>query len=345
MMKLLCNYDMISSVVLFINNLPRRGDIDMDHLTFVVVGSDLDYYIDLFLRIKQAGREAKTVAWYENALKVYRQETAHLPSDWPPTLEHCLAFIESFEARNLSEYSRDNYYRALRAFFNWCVALGSLEDSPLRLIDAPPTPHPLPIAPRVASVTRLLAKIGAAIKESDNWRYVRDLALFSLALDTGARIGEIQRLVVDQVNLLNQQIQIYATKTHRGRTLELGDEAAMDLAVWIERRARLQQQEVWPIGLNSLFVSFYQRNMFRPWTARGMRTRLAYWQRQAGVKHFTFNGFRHAYAVYSLRNKADLLDIKDQMGHTSIKTTARYTEVVDEERASRHRRTSPRGNL
>lgn len=150
-------------------------------LTFVVVDSQLDYHIDLFLRIKRAGREPATVAWYETSLSCYREATGHLP-DWPPGLEH-------------------------------------------------------------------------------------------------------------------------------------------------------------------VFVSFYQKKVFRPWTGRGIRTRLRYWQKKAGVPRFCFNAFRHAYAVYSLRNKADLLDIKTQMGHKSIRTTARYAEVVNEERKERHRRTSPRGNL
>ena len=76
-----------------------------------------------------------------------------------------------------------------------------------------------------------------------------------------------------------------------------------------------------------------------------MRQRLRLWQDRAGIKPFPFNGFRHAFAIYSLRNHADLLDIKEQMGHASIKSTAVYLEVVNEGRKQRHRKTSPRGNL
>jgi integrase len=37
--------------------------------------------------------------------------------------------------------------------------------------------------------------------------------------------------------------------------------------------------------------------------------------------------------------------VKEQMGHSSIKTTAVYLEVVNEGRKERHRKTSPRKNL
>ena len=63
-----------------------------------------------------------------------------------------------------------------------------------------------------------------------------------------------------------------------------------------------------------------------------MRQRLEFWQNRAGIKRFPFSGFRHTFAVYSLRNHADLLDIKEQLGHASVKTTAIYLEVVDEGR-------------
>lgn len=147
---------------------------------------------------------------------------------------------------------------------------------------------------------------------------------------------------VDQVDIVNQQIDLpVVAKTNTGRTLELGDEAAEDLAAWISRRTELSQEETFPESLEYLFISDYQRKGYERFTQWGMRIRLKYWQDKAQVPDFNFNAFRHAYAIYSLRNKADLLDIKDQMGHKSIKTTAIYTEVVDEERKQRHRRTSP----
>jgi site-specific recombinase XerD len=311
-------------------------------LTFVVVDSQLDYYIDLFLRIKRASREPATVAWYKSAFNCYRSATAHLP-DWPPGLEHCLAFLEEFKSRGLSEHSCDNYYRSMRAFFNWLVEIEALPKNPLFLVDAPPTPDPLPSAPRIDNMISLLKTVADA--GTGNWRYVRDMALFSLALDTGARIGEIEKMTTNQIDLLNQQIDIYATKVHKGRILEMGDDCVMRLSAWIERRIKLKQHDKWPAGLNHVFVSFYQKKVFRPWTGRGIRTRLRYWQNRAGVPRFHFNSFRHAYAVYSIWNGANLLDIKTQMGHKSIRTTSKYLEVADEQRKARHRRTSPLGNL
>lgn len=305
----------------------------MSNLVYVVVDNNLDYHINLFLEFKRAIRAPRTVEWYTRVLHYYRQEVGD--SAWPPTAHHLLQFFKYFDRHNLGEYSRDNYYRAIRAFFNWCEQAGFIADNPIRLVDAPPIPHPLPRAPDQIILQRLFRIIRQA--GTDNWHYIRDLALFAVALDTGIRISELHRLTVDQIDLCHGEIVIYATKTHTGRTLVLGDRCAADLGVWLIRRLKLAI----PIDLPRVFVSNYQRHGFIPWSARGMRTRLRYWQDRAGIEPFCFNSFRHAYAIYSLRNGADLLDIKEQLGHKSIKTTAIYTMVVDKDRWERHRKTSP----
>lgn len=311
-------------------------------LVFVVVESELDHYVNLFLRIKRASRRPRTVEWYENVLRYYKDATCHLHPDWPPTTEHCLAFLEVFEAKNLAEYSRNNYYRAVNAFFNWACGCGFIRDNPFRYIDTPVAPRPLPKAPPQVAAARLIATVCRAADENERrWQNVRDLALLSLALDTGARVGELATILIGDLDLVNQEIVIYGQKNHKGRTLEFGDDAAADLMRWLEKRAELQP----PRRLYHLFISNYRGQGFRHLTPSGMRQRLSVWLERAAVDHFTFHSLRHAYAVYSLRNRADLLDIKEQMGHSSIRTTAIYTEVVDEGRKERHRRTSPRGNL
>jgi integrase/recombinase XerD len=305
-------------------------------LTFVVIDNQLDYYTDLFLSVKRASCRPATAMWYDNALKRYREATGDKAA-WPPTLEHCLIFFEALRERELSAATKNNYYRALNGFFNWLKKSNAIETNPLDLFGTVKAPHPLPLAPPLPIIKRLFTAVKNSLEETDNWRYVRDLALFSVAFDTGARIGEIERMTVDDVDLLASTIWIYATKVNQGRTLVLGDETTVIIARWISERVKIGVSR----KLRSLFVSDYQMQGFRGFTAGGMRERLQYWQDLAGVDRFRFNGFRHAYAVYSIRNGAELLDVQGQMGHTNIKTTAVYTLVVPEGRSGRHKLTSP----
>lgn len=314
------------------------------NLVFVVLEPTLDHYFDQFIQIKRAMRRPRTVEWYMNTYRYYKTASAGLGPDWPPTPAHGLAFFEMFNEHELSDYSRSNYYRGIRGFFNWLVETGALNRNPLDALGRVKAPRPLPKSPDEEEVAELLKTVSQAIREDKDrrsWQTVRDLAMFSLALDTGARLNELAAMRMPDMSLKNRQMRVFSWKDKEGRMLTLGDEAVADLTQWDEQRTKLDP----PKSLKALWLSNYQGKGLRKLTANGIAQRLRYWLKKADVSHFSMNNLRHAYAVFSLRNGADLIDIKDQMGHANIKTTAIYTEVVNKGRGERHLKTSPRKNL
>jgi len=316
----------------------------MTNLVFVVVEPTLDYYFDQFIQVKKAIRRPRTVKWYRDTYRYYKAACAGLGPDWPPTLAHGLAFFEMFNKHKLADYTRSNYYRGMRGFFNWLVETGMLERNPLNALGRIKAPHPLPKAPDEEEVAELLRAVSQAIREDKgrrSWQTIRDLAMFSLALDTGARLNELVAMRRSDLSVKRQEVKVFSWKDKEGRLLTLGDEAAADVIPWLEQLDQLNP----PKSLSALWVSNYQHKGLRALTDSGISQRLRFWLRKADVSHFSMNNLRHAYAVFSLRNGADLIDIKDQMGHASIKTTAIYLEVVNKGRAERHRKTSPRKNL
>jgi site-specific recombinase XerD len=223
-------------------------------LVFVVIDNNYNYYADIFLSFKRDIRSERTVEWYELSLRDFG---AIVGNDWPPTPSHLLTFFGSFKKRKLTESSCDTYYRAVRGFLNWLYKCGIISENPLFFVNGPDRPKLLPKAPHQSSVDRLLATVQ---KQTNSWHDVRDLALFSVALDTGARIGELAALTVDQVNMAYQEIIVYGSKDHEERTLELGDETAAELAAWLKERESLQPAD----DLTALFLGHYRRKSLRP---------------------------------------------------------------------------------
>lgn len=312
----------------------------MGELVFVVTenGNDLDYHIDLFIRVKQATRKRATIQWYTNVLGYYREAIAHLQPTWPPTLQHALAFFETFHTKKLKDNSRNNYYRALSGWLNWLKKVGYISQNPLEFLDPIPAAKFLPRAPPEETMSILFDVIE---EQRNSWHDVRDLALFLVSLDTGARPGELSAMLLDAVDLDNRSIRVHSHKDYEDRDLVFSDDTAAALVLWLEQRKRLGISS----KLRHLWVSNYQQKGFCLFTVTGIRQRLRFWQTKAGIDHFTPYAIRHAYAIYSLRNLADLIDIQEQMGHASITTTAIYTKVVNRGRRERHRKTSPVGNL
>jgi integrase/recombinase XerC len=314
------------------------------NLVFVVVEPTLDDYFEQFIQIKKATRRPRTVKWYTDTYRYYKAASAGLEPDWPPTPAHGLAFFEMLNEHELSDHSRSNYYRGIRGFFNWLVEVRLLAYSPLVGLGGVKAPRPLPKAPDEEDVAELLKTVSQAIREDKggrSWQTVRDLAMFSLALDTGARLNELVAMRRSDLSVKRQEVKVFSWKDKEGRVLTLGDEAAAEVAPWLDQLDQLNP----PKSLTALWVSNYQGKGLRPLTDSGIAQRLRYWLKKAEVSHFSMNNLRHAYAVFSLRNGANLIDIKDQMGHANIKTTAIYLEVVNKGRAERHRKTSSRKYL
>jgi integrase len=52
--------------------------------------------------------------------------------------------------------------------------------------------------------------------------------------------------------------------------------------------------------------------------------------RRGGIKNCRFHDLRHTFATYALYNGADLVSIRDILGHSDIRMTARYAHSTEE---------------
>ncbi|MGF7075117.1 tyrosine-type recombinase/integrase [Mucilaginibacter sp. 3215] len=60
------------------------------------------------------------------------------------------------------------------------------------------------------------------------------------------------------------------------------------------------------------------------------RDLLKVWPKEAGInKHLTFSCLRHTYATLQLDHGTDIYTISKLLGHRHLKTTQRYTRVMD----------------
>lgn len=298
--------------------------------------STLDRAIQDFLQAK-SGKAQKTVESYQAPLNLFRR---HI-STWPPTPEGINSFLQVCKARDLSEATIDAYYHALKIWLDWLVRRGRLDSNPILLAEKPPRPKIIPRAPKTEDVQKLFSYLEAAAK-AGHWRGVRSLAVWSLALDTGLRLGEIVALTTNDVSVRKKHLQAFikGQKTHTDRIVVFDKKVAKDLKRWLKARAKLPL----PHTLSALFVCFHN-GKWKGLEAPGIRQDLAARCAEIGLPRLTPKQFRNAYAVYSLRNRADILDVQRQMGHSRISTTARYVLVDDEGRAKRHKGHSPRGKL
>jgi integrase/recombinase XerD len=134
----------------------------------------------------------------------------------------------------------------------------------------------------------------------------------------GLRIGEVSNLEVRDIDSERMLIHVRRGKGQRDRYVMLSETLlALLRAYWRQERPSLL-----------LFPSV--RQPARPLNRTTLRDALRRAAEEAGVtKRVTPHILRHCFATHLLEYGADIRQIQLVMGHRSIQTTARYTQMSE----------------
>jgi len=183
-----------------------------------------------------------------------------------------------------------------------------------------------------AEIKRLLAQPNTSLKQG-----IRDRALLELLYSTGLRIGEAVALTVYDVDLDAGLLSVRSGKGGKSRVVPLGHEAVKWLREYLEK-IRPRQNRLAPHE-RSLFLT-QQGGAFIRHTIEVIVRQSA---RAARIsKQVTCHTIRHTCATHLLEAGADLVAIKELLGHRRIKTTQIYTRVRPVEVKAMHQATHPR---
>jgi integrase len=144
------------------------------------------------------------------------------------------------------------------------------------------------------------------------------LPIVLLALHTGMRKGELCGLRWENVHLDRSVITVKQGKTQRVKTVSI-NEPAREALEWFAANRYGDYLLMWPWGKRVGSVTVYEA--FK-------RAYIA-----AGVIDFRFQDLRHTFASHLAMSGADLLTLKDLLGHTNIQMTTRYAHLFQEHKA------------
>ena len=155
-------------------------------------------------------------------------------------------------------------------------------------------------------------------------RGLRDLALFSVAIDTMLQGPELLNLTVKDVALGNGTIRpiIEVARTRRKPPVRcaLSKATAQALGKWIAVSDKKRTAYIFP-GRSSGHP--------RPMTVRQMNRLLKFWVAEAGLdpKKYGKESLRRTKALHILLGTGDLETVRVLLGHTKIESTARYLRI------------------
>ena len=156
-------------------------------------------------------------------------------------------------------------------------------------------------------------------------RGLRELALFSVAIDTMLPGSELLNLTVKDVALANGTIRpiIEVARTRRKPPVRcvLSKATAQALGKWIAVSDKKRTDYIFP-GRGA--------GRPRPMTVRQMNRLLKFWVAEAGLdpKKYGKESLRRTKALHILNGTGDIEAVRVLLGHTKIESTARYLRIA-----------------
>jgi site-specific recombinase XerD len=161
------------------------------------------------------------------------------------------------------------------------------------------------------------------------WRALRDAALLEVGYGGGLRVSELAALDVADVDLEESLVRVRSGKGRKSRVVPIGPPAVAAVRAWRVAAG---------IAEGALFRNVRGGRL----TVRGLYDIVRAAGTANGVAAVHPHALRHSFATHLLGGGADVRSIQEMLGHASLSTTQRYTQVELDQLRRAHRDAHPR---
>jgi integrase len=202
----------------------------------------------------------------------------------------------------------NRHLSGLRAAWNWARSHGYLPTEavwPAKLQLKEPAPRARFLSQPEAE--RLMTAL------SDRPPWFKAATIF--ALTTGMRQGEQLRLTWADIDMAKRRAYVMLSKTGRRRAVHVPEVAISEL------------RNIGPGDPDARVFPYSDGNVNRLWKLT---------RKEAGIENCRWHDLRHSCASWLAQNGASLMQVAEQLGHTSLAATKRYAFLIEGEETPAH---------
>ena len=244
---------------------------------------------------------------------------------------HVYDFLASLRRAGLAPASLTRKTISLKLWMQYLCREEIIDADPSLAVDPPKTAVRLPNTLSLSEIERLLTTPNVQTPEG-----VRDRAMLETMYGCGLRVSELVSLETRSVDLRARLVRPFG-KGKKERLVPLGDGVSETLTAYLSsaRPALLTKKPPTPF----LFVT----KRGGPLTRSHFLHLVKAYARDAGIaRTISPHALRHSFATHLLSGGADLRAIQEMLGHVSVATTQRYTQVDVARLREVYDRTHPR---
>jgi len=232
----------------------------------------------------------------------------------------------------VSNATRARQLSSIRSFLKWLDKQGIMHNAAIGCVRTPKLPKKLPRSLPVAQA-KILTDNTEGILHQEPWIATRDRALFTLLYGCGLRIDEALQLNYG-ARPQNGELRVMG-KGRKERLVPVLDVVQKALDEYIANSPVLFEKDT-PLFLGS----------------RGGRLNQGVAQRQVRIlrknlnlpESLTPHALRHSCATHILANGGNLRLIQELLGHASLSTTQRYTDLDNAQLIEIYMKSHPRAH-
>lgn len=238
--------------------------------------------------------------------------------------------------RGLAKSSIARKVSAIRSFYRYLHVEERVDANPARAVRSPKRDRTLPGFLTREQMEAVFAD--AEVRAGDGrFHGMRNLAIVELFYSTGMRLSELQSLTVDQLDLVSERVRVMG-KGRKERIVPVGRLAVRALRHYYEARTLVMAASTRG-DRRAVFVGQTGKRL----TVRQIQNIVGAFLKQVADDHgLSTHSLRHTFATHLLDSGADLMAVKELLGHASLSTTQIYTHTSKERLKKVYRQAHPR---
>jgi integrase/recombinase XerC len=255
------------------------------------------------------------------------------------------ALVRAFLVRAAGESGATSLARklsAIRSLYRFLVREGLAEGNPARAVSSPRRPKRLPTVLPEEEVAALVTAPAGEEDGPPGPLAERDRAFLELLYSSGLRVAELVGLDLEDLDLAQGLVRVLG-KRRKERVVPVGGPAREALARYLEGgRVVLSAGKDHARAREAVFLNARGGRL----STRQVARRLDRWVLASGLpRHVHPHVLRHCFATHLLGNGADLRGIQELLGHASLSTTQRYTQLDWKRLAAVYDEAHPRARI
>jgi site-specific recombinase XerD len=208
---------------------------------------------------------------------------------------------------------------ALKHFFDFCVDQQLVAGNPVKPSHFVRRGRPLPKALSREQVQRLFAHID----------HPMDRALFLVMLRCGLRVSEVAELKLAHLDWEQQALLIEQGKGRKDRRVYLSPDAIASLQQCLAQH---------PGDQTKGYVFWNRKRHQQPLSVKAIQKKMERYAKAIGIP-VSCHSLRHTFASNLLEHGAEVVVIRDFLGHSQIASTERYAKVSSQKIKQEYLRT------